>query len=87
MGGRGVPALASLFDKVACLRACKFIAERLWHRCFHAGIAQFLRTYFFVKHLVVASELSVLQKLFFEFRYFAFHYLTFEINIIYFVMI
>ena len=33
------------------------------------------------------DELSVFQKCFFEFLFFAFHYLVFDINIIYFFMI
>ena len=55
--------LASLFDKVARLRACKFIAERLRRGYFPVSIAEFLGAAFFVEHLVAACELSVLQKL------------------------
>ena len=52
------------------------------------GVSEFLRAGFFVKQLVAASQLSVLQTLcFFQFRYFAFHYLTFDIDIIYFFII
>ena len=76
--------LASLFDKVARLRAYEFIAERLRRGTFPVGVAEFLRAVFFVEHLVAASELFVML---FEFRYFAFHYLTFDINITYFFMI
>ena len=32
-GGGGAPVLASLFNKVARLRACKYITERLWCVC------------------------------------------------------
>ena len=59
------------FDKIARLRACEFIAERLRHGCFPMGIAEFLRADFFVEHLVATSELSALQKLcFFNFNTF-----------------
>ena len=60
--------MASVFDKVALLRTCEFIVERLRRGCFLVGIAKFLRADFFVEQLVTASDLSVLQKLcFFNF--------------------
>ena len=38
------PVLESLFNKVADLKACKFIKNRLQHRCFPVKFAKFLRT-------------------------------------------
>ena len=43
--------LKSLFNKVAGLEACKFIKERLQHRCFPVNIAEFLRRVLFIKDL------------------------------------
>ena len=43
--------LESLFNKVAELKGCSFIKQRLQHRYFHVNIAKFLRTAFFIKHL------------------------------------
>ena len=34
------------FNKVACLRLATFLKKRLWHRCFPANFAEFLRTFF-----------------------------------------
>ena len=51
--------LASLLDKVACLRDCNFVAKRPQQGYFPVGIAEF----FFCEHLVAASVLFVLQKL------------------------
>ena len=39
-GGVGVPVLVSLFDKVACLKACKFIVGRFRCRCFPVCITK-----------------------------------------------
>ena len=36
--------IESLFNKVAGLKACKFIKKRPQHRCFHVNIVKFLRT-------------------------------------------
>ena len=38
------PALDSLFNKVAGLRACDFIKKRLQHRCFPVKFVKLLRT-------------------------------------------
>ena len=38
--------LESLFNKVAGLKDCNFIKERLQHRCFSVNNAKFLRTHF-----------------------------------------
>ena len=38
------PVLESLFNKVAGLKACNFIKNRLQRRCFPAKLAKFLRT-------------------------------------------
>ena len=35
----------SLFNKVACLKACNFTKKRLQHRCFPMNIANFLRSH------------------------------------------
>ena len=43
--------LESLFNKVAELKGCSFIKQRLQHRYFHVNIAKILRTAFFIKHL------------------------------------
>ena len=43
--------LESLFNKVAGLKACNFIKERLKHSCFPVNNAKFLRTHFFTEHL------------------------------------
>ena len=44
------PVLESLFNKVAGLKACSFIKNRLQHRCFPVvKFAKFLRTLFFYK--------------------------------------
>ena len=48
--------LESLFNKVAGLKACNFIEKRLQHSFFPVKFTKFLRTYFFTKHLVAASE-------------------------------
>ena len=73
--------LGILQYKVACLRGCECIAKRLWCRCCPVDIAEFLRANCFMEHLVAVSGLSVFP----EFWYFLFHYLTFDINIIYFL--
>ena len=39
------------FNKVAGLKACKFITKGLQHRCFPVKFAKFLRTSFFTEHL------------------------------------
>ena len=39
--------LESLFNQVACLRACRFIKKRLQQRCFPVKLAKFLRTSIF----------------------------------------
>ena len=38
-----MPVLESLFNKVACLKACNFIKKRLQYMCFPVNIAKFLR--------------------------------------------
>ena len=35
----------SLFNKVACLKACNFTKKRLQHRCFPMNIVNFLRSH------------------------------------------
>ena len=40
---RKTPVLESLFNKVAELKACKFIKKKLQRRCFPVNIAKFLR--------------------------------------------
>ena len=41
--------LSLLFNKVTGLRSATFLKMRLWHRCFPANFAKFLRTSFFQK--------------------------------------
>ena len=41
----------SLFNKVAGLKAYKFIKKRLWQRCFLVNIVKLLKTAFFIEHL------------------------------------
>ena len=43
--------LESLFDNVACLKACHFIKKRLQHRRFPVNIAKFLKRSFFIENL------------------------------------
>ena len=40
-----------LFNKVAGLGPATLLKKRLWHRCFPANFAKFLRTPFFTEHL------------------------------------
>ena len=47
---RRTPVLESLFNKVAGLKACNFIKNRLQHGCF-VKFANLLRTSFFKEHL------------------------------------
>ena len=47
---RKTPVLEFLFNKVAGLKACNFIKNRLKHRCFPMKFANFLRTPFFREH-------------------------------------
>ena len=42
--------LEFLFNKVAGLKVCNFIKNRLQHRCFPMKFANFLRTPFFIEH-------------------------------------
>ena len=42
--------LEFLFNKVAGLKACNFIKNRLQHRCFPIKFTNFLRTPFFTEH-------------------------------------
>ena len=39
------------FNKVAGLRPPTVLKKSLWHRCFTANFAKFLRTHFFTEHL------------------------------------
>ena len=48
--------LESLFNKVAGLKACKFIKNRLQHRRFPVNIAKFLRTISYRTPLVTAPD-------------------------------
>ena len=41
---RKAPALESVFNKVAGLKACNFIQKRLQHKCFPVNIAKVLKT-------------------------------------------
>ena len=43
--------LESLFNKLAGLKACKFIKTRLYHRCFPVKFAKFLKTPSFAEYL------------------------------------
>ena len=47
--------LESLFNKVAHLKACNFIKERLHHRCFPVNVANFFKNTYFEKHLGAAD--------------------------------
>ena len=54
--------LESLFNKVACQKACNFIKKRLQHRCFPVNIAKFLRTplkKIFEEHLNLRAGLAL----------------------------
>ena len=52
------------------------------------GVSEFLRAGFFCETPGGCfSIISISNVVFFEFRYFAFHYLTFDIDIIYFFII
>ena len=44
-------ALESLFNKVASLKVCNFIKNRLHHSCFPLNITKFLRTAFCMEYL------------------------------------
>ena len=50
--------LESLFNKVACLKACNFTKKRLQHRCFPVNIAiQIFKNTYFEEHMrTVASD-------------------------------
>ena len=64
---RKTAVLESLFTKVADLKSCNFIKERLQHRCFPVNVAQFLRIFFlwnssagwFCKSLIIFAEVWV----------------------------
>ena len=40
------------FNKVAGLRPVTLLKKRLWHRCFLVNFVKFLRTPFYIEHLV-----------------------------------
>ena len=40
------------FNKVAGLRPASLLKKRLWHRCFPVKFAKFLRTTFFIEHIL-----------------------------------
>ena len=42
---RKIPVLASPFNKVADLKTCNFVKNRLQHRCFPVKFEKFLRTF------------------------------------------
>ena len=44
------PCLSLFFNKIAGLRRATLL-KRLWHRCFSANFAKFLKTPFFMEHL------------------------------------
>ena len=48
---RKTPVMETLLNKVADLKACKFIKKWLQHRCFPKNTAKFLRTAFSTEHL------------------------------------
>ena len=55
------PVLESLSHKVAGLKACNFIQQRLQHKCFTVNTAKYLRKVFFlssVAALLIDSFLS-----------------------------
>ena len=43
------------FNKVAGFRPITLLKKRLGHRCFPVNLMKFLRTPFFIEHLVAAS--------------------------------
>ena len=55
---RKTPVLESLFNKLACLKACKFVKKRLQHRYFPVNIAKFYEQLFVIEHLRPASVLN-----------------------------
>ena len=48
--------LESLFNTVACLKACNYIKKRLQHRGFPVNIGKLLRTAFFFRTFLVAAS-------------------------------
>ena len=77
----GAPVMESLFNKVAGLRPCKFIAEGLRRRCFVVGIVKFLRPVSFLWTSSGCFWIICISKVVFcEFQYFTFLYLTFDLN-------
>ena len=52
--------LEILFSKVAGLQDRYFSKKRLQHRCFFVNIAKFLRTAFFIEHLLLDASVLVI---------------------------
>ena len=71
------PVLESLFNTVTGLRPATLLKTRLWHRCFAVSFAKFLRTTFYIEHLVTTSYFIQFPKQFLHsdyiFVYFHFH--------------
>ena len=60
--------LESLLNKYAGLKACNFIKKRLQHIHFPEKFAKFLRTYFFIEHILwlileISRSLLYLRKM------------------------
>ena len=60
---RKAPVLESLLNKAADLKATNFTKKRLQHRGFPVNIAKFLRTPFFIEHLLCLVLLFKLIRL------------------------
>ena len=50
--------LESLFNKSRGLKPCNFIKKRLQHRCFPVNLTKFLRSAFFIEHLLFYEYLA-----------------------------
>ena len=46
-------------NEVAGLRPASLLKERLWHRCFPVDFVRFLRTPFYIEHLLVAASAKI----------------------------
>ena len=52
-----------IFNKVAGLWHATLLKMRLWHGCFPANFAKFLRTLFFIEHLRATTSVSIFMSM------------------------
>ena len=55
---RKTPVLESLFNKIADLKGCNFIKERLYYECFSVEYYEIFKNSFFYRTPLVASSVS-----------------------------